>query len=448
MREAPSELQLFLQAYEREGSDQGEGSFTLAKEKALAKLAEFQLPFAGGWALKIVQAVVAGGDSTSLRVGQNKSETRFHFEIPHSWTPTSVEDAFFDPIPSSDRSLDHLMRALWAVGLNQKRPFEIRLNRHRARIIWNGLSFHRFDLEKPDPENRAVVTIAHRGLDDERGRFVESRAIRRRNADVAKALTDYAYTCPLPLTLDWRRLDALQYCPDYGVSVETHPYLLGFCPTALGSFGLPQRTFDYLPVEEVSGPRPARLKALSSSVVSGSQAYSMASLAYMFSYHAHDVGTAFEKKRSSVCFWLQDGVVVDQQKLAVSEGTHTVAMWLSAEGLDNDLTTLRLRESADREERLRTAVPHLTKPLSKCQGDFFEPAVQGGAFKGRAIGGLVFLGSLSLAPLTLIGAGVGVASFLVGATSHHETTKEFRENLQSGCRKLFLDWSQTYGHSP
>ncbi|MCW5871526.1 MAG: hypothetical protein KIS61_30010, partial [Candidatus Eremiobacteraeota bacterium] len=59
----PSELEEFLRAQVDEGAKDSSGQFTLSREKALEKLAAYQLQGGHAWVLKIVQAVVASGAS-------------------------------------------------------------------------------------------------------------------------------------------------------------------------------------------------------------------------------------------------------------------------------------------------------------------------------------------------------------------------------------------------
>lgn len=77
--EEPSELENYLRREKNRGTNDSEGKFTLSSEKALAKLAEFQLPFAGAWAIKIIQAIVASGVETEIRVKLKRKESEFLF---------------------------------------------------------------------------------------------------------------------------------------------------------------------------------------------------------------------------------------------------------------------------------------------------------------------------------------------------------------------------------
>lgn len=74
----PSKLNKFLSKQASEGSQAGQGQFTIAREVALEKIAQFQLPFPDAWLLKLVQAAVSA-DSESLEFTLNPQEVWFYF---------------------------------------------------------------------------------------------------------------------------------------------------------------------------------------------------------------------------------------------------------------------------------------------------------------------------------------------------------------------------------
>ena len=72
--EAPSQLESFLNTHRSDGQVLEEGSFTLAREKALTKLAGFRLPYEGAWAVKVVQCASAVHGQTGIRIQQTARE--------------------------------------------------------------------------------------------------------------------------------------------------------------------------------------------------------------------------------------------------------------------------------------------------------------------------------------------------------------------------------------
>ena len=96
MSDVHEALEDLLQDRAAEGREVEEGVFTLSSEKILAKLAEFQLPFKGAWAIKLVQAAVVAG-CQSLAIRSTSDETSFDFTALRMWSLADVESAVWQP---------------------------------------------------------------------------------------------------------------------------------------------------------------------------------------------------------------------------------------------------------------------------------------------------------------------------------------------------------------
>lgn len=57
--------------------------------------------------------------------------------------------------------------------------------------------------------------------------------------ELCHELRHYAFTSPIPLTLDKRRIDALQACPTHGYGKERQPFFLGAAQVDQPRFLLP-----------------------------------------------------------------------------------------------------------------------------------------------------------------------------------------------------------------
>ena len=125
MKEDLSELDRYLSSHQGEGQVVSQdSSFTLARTEALRKISSFQLPFRGAWAVKIIQCAVAEGSGVPIRVDLTRKEARFYFALS-SFTLEEFQEAFYEPEPHSNRALQHLVGALWAVGLREKWAFQL-----------------------------------------------------------------------------------------------------------------------------------------------------------------------------------------------------------------------------------------------------------------------------------------------------------------------------------
>ena len=217
---APSELEKFLAGQSDDGQVDSEGEFTLAREQALKKLAEFQLPFDAAWAVKVVQCAVAGGTEAPIRVDLTVNEARFYF-VSESLELDSIREAFYDPDPQEDRALNHLVNALWVVGLREKWAFQLTVPGEVESLIWDGERLQ--SVETATKHSCVYLAVNLLSRESRFGWLKGAVQSGRRNADLLTALCKWCYTCPVPLTVDGRRVDSLYHCPSHGVNNSTFP---------------------------------------------------------------------------------------------------------------------------------------------------------------------------------------------------------------------------------
>jgi hypothetical protein len=442
--EAASELQTFLQAHRAEGEQKEEGEFTVAREKALSKMAEFQLPFKGAWALKMVQAAVAGGVAQAIRVDQTYSETRFYFSVSAQWKLSTLEDAFFEPEPEQDRSLDHLKRALWTVGLNQKRPFQINLPGFQDMLVWTGERLLRVPC--PSTYNCFFLAVSHRPA-SQKGLLgkLDFWTSAEENAEVMKALADHAFVCPVPLTVDSRRLDALQYCPGHGLGSASHPLVIRYLDNDLPKLHLSPGNFRETKNRDQHYKAP-RYQKLSEPVVCQRDALAATSLAYFVTYHAartkvNDKTVWVESPHSSTCHWIQDGVCVETEDFGPPASSVSIGLFLSAEGIANDLTSLKLRWSEQRVARGRMARAEVQRDLQLLKAPSFRKASLSGNEGGWLGGVLLVVGGVALLPLSVPAALVAGAGGLFAVQMANSEAKEFQQTLGQAFQQTQRAWN-------
>ncbi len=103
-----SELERFLQNQRSQGQSEGEGDFTLARDEAVQKLADFQLPFDGAWIAKVIQSLVASEIGAPISVEQTRRVTTVRCRGDLPWSLADLEAALVNPEPHSLRALNHL----------------------------------------------------------------------------------------------------------------------------------------------------------------------------------------------------------------------------------------------------------------------------------------------------------------------------------------------------
>lgn len=430
-----SELETFLHQQQAEGTLDSSGHFTLAREKALEKMAAFQLPRDTAWALKVVQAVVLSG-ATRLSVRQTGTDTEFHFDPQQAWTLDDLETAFFDPEVTDNPGLDHLKRALWSVSLNGMRPFHIALDQAQQSLVWTGHDFRRPDCK---PRSGCSLLVSHRTIFEGKGLpIIRSFEAAKGNADLAAELVREAFVCPIPLELDGRRLDALQACPTHGLRVQSYPVFLGLSSAAdLPPFSLPPGSLvKYRPKETVDG----RLDLLTQIEVPRQPA-----AACLISLHIQQVTrnkrTFWEEKaQEPLLYWVRHGVVVRCEPIRwLYPATVSCAVFASAVGLNSDLTGFGLIEDAATVERRRRVLTSLRDCVQRA--DFsLQKVVNSSRLGGRVLGGVMLVGGGALAfssPIHgLVAMGYGAYSLLTAGSEE----AQLDSNLHEGLDRLKRAW--------
>lgn len=365
-----SGIDQFLQESKRGGQQDSRGAFTLAQSEALRKLAKFQLPFEGAWSVKIVQAAVAAGRSTTINVTQTRRQTSFAFRGAESWTPELLQDTLLDPDSTDDSALNHLKSALWEVGFHGRRSFQLRFQDGRM-LEWDG---HGFQISQSSEKTDGLeISVSHWSVEEHVGLLGLRGWIRagKRNAAVAKALGERCYVCPIPLVLDGRSLCSWLSCPSHSQNSTTQP-LAVLLSDHKGLPPLSRAAGSFRDLKLASRSRHIRgqidePRELLSSLNQGGES----SLTVLVAMHMDRLGTRWTPLTSrSVCHWVSDGAVVEIERYIYSHCS--VALFVSAAGLNTDLSGFQLRDSLEKHRRSALAVRAAQKQLAKLREVYFE----------------------------------------------------------------------------
>jgi len=356
--EESSELQQFLESSSEVGQAESVGVFTISREAALQKLAAFQLPFSEAWTVKVVQAAVAAQTTSPIRVDVTRNEARFFFRPGRAFTLDGIEEAFYKPEPGSDRALNHLVNALWSVGIADKRSFCLALPQSSTKLVWDGR-----ELSRVEAENRrdcCFLEVSHGSqLEEKPSWFKRMIGKSSVSAEIFQTMARHCFTCPVPLTVDAMRVDSLKLCPDRGWNRGSLPLDLSFSDSELPSFPVAPGTFEDLPAHTSREWSYVGFEKMGADLVEPREAFERTSLACLLSGHFTSLRSLKDEWRFSLgysnIYWVADGVVVDEEYLDGSPRVCSVAVFLSAEELPTDLTGLRLLSSPLREERRRSA---------------------------------------------------------------------------------------------
>lgn len=344
------ELEEYLTAQTSEAELDSSGSFTLDRQKALAKLAQFQLPGEYDWSLKVVQAVVASG-APQLVITLGSTGTTFEWK--EGFGLDELESAFFSPEPSPSAALDHLRTALWTVGYANMRPFQYRPAGSTRSLVWNGEGFIRVACAAATLA-RLTVSLRTRQQDQSSWFLLRELEAATHNSDLLALLRRQAYTSPIPLMVDGYRLDALQRCPTHGVGENRIPIALLQANLASAPIGLPPATLGYRPMAP-KGPAPPTFAT--NAQLNRAGCFAMV------------IGYLEREPCYSRLVWVLDGVAIGEDLLSI-EGRVSAAVFVSAAGLPTDLTGFTLTKGVLKTERKQAALNALAPAVKPLVLDF------------------------------------------------------------------------------
>lgn len=232
------DLKAYLDAQTREGTMDSEGSFTVAREKALRKLASFALPGEYDWVLKIVQAANAW-KAEKLVVCQTRVATSLFFcPTPGLQFPTesAVVEALNSPVLDKDNPMHQLAMALRSL-VQQARLSFVMAVRHRGDLCKPIYAGH--DVSRLDPTTREQwtnlklegvrLTVSHfTGDESITGRYLPtfSRQVRR-DLSILETLERRCFASPTPILVDGRLITRVYPRGELFTTHKRRPLLVG-----------------------------------------------------------------------------------------------------------------------------------------------------------------------------------------------------------------------------
>jgi len=355
---AAVDLARYLDEKGAEGKVDSEGSFSVNQAEAARQLARFALPDTYSWALKLVQAAIAYGCS-EIKVTQERNTTTFFFrpnsleDIP---TPNDVVQTIISSDIGGDSPLQRTVLALRALVEQSDFSFLLSLCREvsRCETLYAG---HDFGL-MGESERERLGNIVQPGIqirvsllrssEGKTGRFLGGLLIGpRRDVLLCKELIDKAYLCPIPLLVDGLRVNRLFTHPRFGFVEKRRPLVLGGvdCPKSTPVLSCPE-----LERKEMSIHTDARRAERPYTGSTHHHAW------YVLNVDLNENQEKIEGSRHITIDWHRDGVVVQREKkpIALTSRCH-LTIFLSAEGLQTDLTGFRLQETEEKTERVKQA---------------------------------------------------------------------------------------------
>ena len=348
MQSGPSPLEVYLQQESEAGVvEDSERVFTVTREMAMKKLAAFQLPDPSYWILKVVQmAVAAGAKSIDISLLAKSTEVRVNGAF--QWDLDELDQALFDPEYSSSPDLSHLTVGLRAIGFGENRPFLVRVGDSSDCLSFNQgkLSRSEWEFQVDAPFYLAVSTMGADEIFDRFNLAGKKGPVPARNAEMALVLESKAHTCPIPLSVDGRRVDSIELNPDFGWSPTSETLAVGFgkgnLPKIKMSSSLMQANHDEKSPAWGLIQSFSRRHALIYAVNLNKEKYLL-----------NDQWAWTLTDRPSSILWVDDGVVISSTELPTPASKVGVGVFVNATGLPKDLTGFGLLQSSEQRERKR-----------------------------------------------------------------------------------------------
>lgn len=235
------DLEAFLKSQERAGQKDSVGSFTVASEKALKKLARFRLPDETSWVIKVVQAACLW-ESPILCMQQTRHSTTFYFcpASSEAWpTEQAVMSSLTGGVTSNGGPVDELSIALSSLVEQVGLSFVLTLSRDGEQNppIYAGGDVSQLSKDQIEAYSKVSnggirLTVSHFLSSESRsGRLLPTfTSCARRDIPIADSFKLAAFAYPGEVYLDGRKLSPLTTHPWFGFSKSRRPVFMQGIP--------------------------------------------------------------------------------------------------------------------------------------------------------------------------------------------------------------------------
>lgn len=430
------------------GQLDSEGTFTIAGDAALGKLASFQLPRPSAWILKIVQAAVAS-KAPRLDIRQGNETTDFTFRAKSELSVEEIKAALMSPQVTGSPTVENLAVGLRTVGFGDKRNFTLLVEHQGRRTIlaWDGKklvqSSHRIE---PEPETLINLLVAFPPED-----------MGRRFAGLAKsagrATTEYlevvqnAEVCPIPLVFDGRRIDSLTAPPKHKIDGSTLALSVGWTPITPGQetglMQLPKGIIESANALKVTDRfTDDRIFHLDGDLHK-TEICSLAKMRYSYRithYGSKNRNFDFQAiNQLSEYTWVKHGVICHREASRYPTCPISFQVYLPADDLPTDVSGLTIRSSEETERRKGLARERLLFQVQntiEALGNHFPKPFTRDAILGGAIATVcLFAGPLTMGK-SLWGSTIGMASIAASAANKRQIMNDCKYQLRKLADRL------------
>lgn len=364
--ESSSEFNLneFLSRQEVGGTLDSEGEFTLDTEQAARKMAKFALPEPYSWVLKVVQAAVAW-EAAQVTVIQSRARTSFTFcpadpaLVPG---PQGIVATLLSGSLDASNPLAKLCIAMRALVEQTALSFVLGVNNgsEEAETIYAGHDVSALPTEQrvkwgelSEPGIKLVVSHQCEG-EFHYGRYAPEFALKeKRHLKIREQLLRRAFVCPCPILLDGLAINLPLLNPYFGFTPELSPLRVVRIPPKKDCPALPTAgVFQEATLSLWSGPKTA-----SRQPEEPEEGFAWAV------WQILRPGAKRKPELGNRLLWVQEGVVVQIERLPVETDFSQLTLVVNAEGLSTDLTGMTLIEQDEREIRKEYAIARASEGI-------------------------------------------------------------------------------------
>ncbi len=366
------DLKAFLENQAAEGKADSVGSFTVAREKALQKLADFALPNAYDWVLKIVQAANIWR-VPKMVVRQTRIATSFYFCPPRGQNFPSegaIVGALENPALDHENPIHAIAMALRSLVQQTRLSFvlAVRQDGEMYKPIFAG-----DDVSALSPQTREAwaylthdgvrLTVSHfQGSESLTGRYLPTFSHQeRRDVEILGKLEERCFASAVPIEVDGRILGMVFPRGDYFIIHRQRPLVLG----RLAHHAEPEPRTESLQLltghisrdnirVSTSPGHPDRPWFL----ITGSDPRVESSAYRTLSGMLSPMGRAAKKKAEHCVWWTRQGVTVAQYRFeGFGDPETSFQLFVPADHLRTDLSGLEIERDRQQWSKYNARAP-------------------------------------------------------------------------------------------
>lgn len=351
------DLKAFLESQAAEGKADSIGVFTVAREKALQKLAHFALPSAYDWVLKIVQAANIW-QAPRMVVRQTRIATSFYFCPPRGQdfpSEGTIVGALENPVLDHENPVHAIAMALRSLVQQSRLSFvlAVRQDGEMYKPIFAG-----DDVSSLSPQTREAwaylthdgvrLTVSHfQGSESLTGRYLPTFSHQeRRDIEILGKLEERCFASAVPIEVDGRILGMVFPRGDYFTTHRQRPLVLG----RLVSHSEPKQRLESLQLltghicrDNIRVSTSPRHSDRPWFLLTGSDPRVESSAYQTLSGMLSPLGRATKKKPEHRVWWTRQGVTVAHYQFeGFGDPETSFQLFVPADHLRTDLTGLEI----------------------------------------------------------------------------------------------------------